>query len=191
MRRFLPTALPDWLAPDFVQRAGLAARWTESRYAQARAHYAGSRLRYLEHVPWVGVFDGYDGGWTGCPIETAHPLMDVRVIAWLAHLPAIPWCTNKRVFRDAARGMLPGRIVQRPKAPLSSDWTEAALRRMVVRLPSGLQASALQPDYVVADRLFDSNGVLRSNRSLENDAQAVSLLNWLERRRDVMSQHIY
>jgi len=186
MRRLLPTALPEWLAPDFVKRAALTSRWTESRYTQARAYYAGSRQRYLERVPWAGVFDGYDAAWTGCPVETAHPLMDMRVIAWLARVPAIPWCSNKRLFRAAARGMLPEEIVKRPKTPLSGDLTAAAIRRTPVRLPSSVRTCAARGDYVVADRLFDSIGALRTSQSLEIDVQAVSLLNWLTTHRDGM-----
>ena len=181
MRRLLPTTLPDWLAPDFAQRMGLAARWAELPYVQARAYYAGSRQRYLERVPWSGVFDGYDAGWTGCPIEAAHPLMDLRVIAWLARVPAIPWCSNKRLFREAAHGMLPETIVRRQKTPLSGDPTEAAFRRTAVQLPGGVRACARHSEYVVGARLFDSNGALRANRSPVGNTSAVSFLTWLEK----------
>ncbi len=181
MRRLIPTALPDWIAPDFARRMGLAERWAEFPYAQARAYYAGSRQRYLDCVSWAAVFDGYDAGWTGCGIEAAHPLMDLRVIAWLARVPPIPWGSNKRLFRDAARGMLPEKIVQRPKTPLSGNPTEAAFRRTPVQLPSGLRVCALRSDYVVAERLFDSRGSLRTHRLLEGHTRAVSFLTWLEK----------
>jgi asparagine synthase (glutamine-hydrolysing) len=180
LRRLLPVTLPDWLARDFVQRAGLASRWAELRYAQARAYYAGSRPRYLECVPWAGVFDGHDAGWTGCPVGTAHPLMDLRVIDWLARVPAIPWCSDKRLFRRAALGMLPSKIVQRQKTPLSGDPTEAAFRRAPVRLPAGVQRSALRSGYVVAERLFDSNGALRTDKSLGRHTNAISFVIWVE-----------
>ncbi len=184
IRRLIPTGLPDWIAQDFARRMGLAERWAESRYAQAQAYYAGSRQRYLDRVPWAGVFDGYDAGRTGCPVETAHPLIDLRVIAWLARVPPIPWCSSKRLFRDAARGMLPEEVVHRPKTPLSGDPAEAACRRTPVQLPSGVRACALRSDYVVGGRLFDSNGALRANRQLERHTRAVSFLTWLENGRN-------
>ncbi len=183
VRRLLPTALPGWLAPDFVQRAALRARWRELRHAQPRAYYAGSRARYLEHVPWAAVFDGYDAAWTGCPIETAHPLMDTRLIAWLARVPAIPWCSRKHLLRKAAHTVLPESIARRAKTPLSVDPAEAASRRRPVQLPSSIRMSTLQSDYVLPERLLDSNGELRRDRPLETHATAFSFLTWLERGR--------
>jgi asparagine synthase (glutamine-hydrolysing) len=106
-RRLLPEPIPEWLAPDFVHCCGLAERWADFRFAQRNAYYAGSRQKYLEAVPWASVFDVYDAGWTGFPLEATHPLMDLRVIAWTARLPAIPWCCDKYVFRVAMRGMVP------------------------------------------------------------------------------------
>jgi len=181
MRRLLPTALPDWLSPEFARRAGLRARWIESRYAQTQTYYEGSRQRYLERVPWAGVFDGFDAGWTGCSVEAAHPVMDLRVIAWLARVPEIPWCSNKRLFREAARGMLPEKIVRRPKTPLSGDPTEVAFQRMLLQLPAGVRASALQSDYVMAESLFDSNGTLGADQPLHDRTTAVSFLTWLHK----------
>ncbi len=188
MRRLVPAALPDWLAPDFARRAGLAERWAEFRYVQARAYYAGSRQRYLERVPWAGVFDGDDAGWLGFPLETAHPLMDLRVIAWLARVPAIPWCSNKRLFLDAAREMLPEKIIDRAKTPLSGDPAEVVFRRRSIQLPSGVRARALQSDYVVSGALFDSTGAVRTDQPLDSRAQAISLFAWLDKgRNDTMS----
>jgi hypothetical protein len=184
LRRLVPAALPDWLAPEFVQRTRLAKRWADSRYVQARAYYAGSRPRYLESVPWSGVFDRYDAAWIGFPVETAHPLMDLRVIAWLARVPAIPWCSNKRLLREAARGMLPQQIAQRPKAPLSVDPTQAAFRRTVAQLPRRVRDSAPRLDYVVAERLFDTNGVLCADQPLDTRSNAISFLTWFAKSRE-------
>jgi len=184
MRRLLPTSLPDWIEPEFVQRAGLAKRWIECRYEQARAYYAGSRQRYLERVPWAGVFDGYDAGWTGCPIETAHPVMDLRVIAWLVRMPAIPWCSNKHIFREAARGLLPEKIVVRRKTPLAGDPTVAAFRQTPPQLPGGVRSNALRSDYILVESLFDKKGKLRVDPLLPDRITAISFLMWLQRRQE-------
>ncbi len=180
LRRHIdPPALPDWINPYFVRRAQLRARQLELQYAQPRALHTGSRVRYLDSVPWAGVFDGYDLGWTRCQIEHAHPLMDLRVIAWLARLPALPWCSRKHVFRNAASGLLPNEIVERPKTPLRDDPVEAVFRKKPVSVPRDVVSQAEQCEFVIADKLFDSNGVIHPDRPLSHRSSAISLLIWL------------
>jgi len=178
-RRLRPGALPDWLAPDFVRRAGLRERWAHSRYAQARALREDSRQRYLNCVPWARAFEGYDAGWIGFPIETVHPLMDARVIAWLARAPAIPWCRDKHLFREAARGMLPDQLAYRPKTPLSGDPTEAALRTKSIYVPRVVAGHTAGSDYVATDRLFDWKDALREGGSFGARLLGLSFIAWL------------
>jgi asparagine synthase (glutamine-hydrolysing) len=181
-RRLFPDALPDWLGPDFARRARLSERQSEWRYAQARAFYSGSRARYVERVPWAGVFDTYDAEWTGCAIQTAHPLMDVRLISWLTRMPPVPWSVGKRLFREAAKGFMPQAIVNRPKTPLSADPAEAAFRQAPVRIPLAARERAKRWDYVDWDRLFDSRQLVRSDRGLGTISNAISVLQWIGRK---------
>jgi len=86
-------------------------RVTRSREPSARAFASPA---------WALVFDGYDPGCTGRPLEVRHPLADVRLIRFAFGLPAVPWCVDKHLLRRCL-GELPEEIRARPKTPLAAD----------------------------------------------------------------------
>lgn len=49
------------------------------------------------------------------PIELRCPLLDTRVLRYVAGVPPIPWCQQKRLPRAAFRDRLPAAILDRPK----------------------------------------------------------------------------
>ena len=182
-RRLRPPDPPNWLTPEFAKRADLAARWKEMRNAQASVFREGSRQKYLEAVKWAGVFDADDAGWTGVALETAHPLMDLRVIAWLARVPLVPWCCRKHLFRAAASGLLPRKVTERPKTPLSADPNQVAFRLTGAKVPPAALARATGSDYIAGARLFAANGTLRSDQSFQTCSAAISFLAWHDKTR--------
>ena len=78
---------------------------------------------------WPNLFEGYDPGVTGIPVEVRHPFFDLRLVNFLLALPALPWCSDKELLREAARGVLPDAVRLRRKSPLPADPLIALLER--------------------------------------------------------------
>jgi asparagine synthase (glutamine-hydrolysing) len=114
---------PPWLNPEFAARLNLPARYRHFRPEPLPAHplrpevCRGLSARILQF--WFERI--YDAGSTGVPVESRHPLFDVRLINYALALPPLPWCVSKIMLREAGRGLLPETILNRPKEPLSVD----------------------------------------------------------------------
>jgi asparagine synthase (glutamine-hydrolysing) len=52
---------------------------------------------------------------TGVPLQLRFPLLDTRVIRFVVNAPAVPWCQNKHLAREAYRHRLPDAVLRRPK----------------------------------------------------------------------------
>jgi asparagine synthase (glutamine-hydrolysing) len=121
---------PCWLEPEFERRTALSDRWRERAARRPPPHptrpYA---LRILALSTWAHLFESYDSGVTGLPLEGRHPLVDIRVVDYLLRLPPVPWCAGKHVQRVAMRGRLPERVRRRPKTPLAGDPAIELARR--------------------------------------------------------------
>jgi asparagine synthase (glutamine-hydrolysing) len=130
----LPASLPAWLNPEFSKRTGLADRWAACDVSKSPATPRGRAFRILTGPLMASVSDDFDAGWTGCPVEWRHPLMDVRLLTFLVGLPAIPWCVNKELFRRWLRPWVPREVHRRPKTPLREDPILNKLQRLDVPL---------------------------------------------------------
>jgi asparagine synthase (glutamine-hydrolysing) len=136
-RRLLPTSrgrsieapFPNCFEPGFEQRAGLRERWGGLLAGHDRE--AGARdgaYRAMTLPTWFPILDGRDAGMTGVPVEHRHPLLDLRMVEFCLSLPAIPWCIDKHIVREAAKGLLPEPVRTRPKSPLGGDPMPLAIR---------------------------------------------------------------
>ena len=63
------------------------------------------------------------------PLEVRHPFFDLRLVSFLLALPALPWCSDKELLREAARDVLPDAVRLRRKSPLRADPLIALLER--------------------------------------------------------------
>jgi asparagine synthase (glutamine-hydrolysing) len=116
------------------------ALMNESRRAYVKIlitrNLANSRLATLNSLNskvWAPLFEGYDPGATRLPLEVRHPFIDIRVVDYLLSIPAVPWCSKKRILRDAMKDRLPRAVLHRPKTPLTSDPALQLTRRAGVR----------------------------------------------------------
>jgi len=121
---------PGWLNQDLEKRFGLRERWGVFMRAPTR-NGAVRRTAYEAMVDpsWPNLFEGYDPGVTGVPVEIRHPFFDLRLVEFLLTLPELPWCSDKELLREAARGILPEAVRLRPKSPLLRDPLVALLER--------------------------------------------------------------
>ena len=118
------SALPSWLASEFVRRNNLTARWNkcgrlaipvESHASRPKAHAS----MYLPH--WTNMFETQDPGVTNSHVEVRYPFLDLRMVNYLLALPAFPWSYRKTLLRTALSGRIPEEIRLRRKTPLSAD----------------------------------------------------------------------
>lgn len=121
---------PGWLNQDLEKRLGLRERW--NTFAHAPASNGSARSTAYEALAdplWPSLFEGYDSGVTGIPVEVRHPFFDLRLLSFLLALPALPWCSDKELLREAARGILPYAVRFRRKSPLPEDPLVALLQQ--------------------------------------------------------------
>ena len=75
------------------------------------------------------MFDQHDAEALGAPIEARFPFADLEFADFMANIPAVPWCIDKYIARQAMGDRLPADILKRPKAPLAGDTVRARLDR--------------------------------------------------------------
>jgi asparagine synthase (glutamine-hydrolysing) len=121
---------PEWLNQDLEKRLGLRERWELlSRPSTPNAAVRPEAYEAMVDSMWPTLFEGYDPGITRVPVEIRHPFFDLRLVEFLLALPALPWCSDKELLREAARGILPDAVRLRRKSPLLADPLVALLQR--------------------------------------------------------------
>jgi asparagine synthase (glutamine-hydrolysing) len=121
---------PPWLNEDLIRRLGLRERW--ENVAQISAPVGAVRPEAFEITLspfWTDLFNAHDAGVTGVPVEVRHPFFDLRLMNYLLALPRLPWCSDKQLLREAARGILPDEVCLRRKSPLLADPLRVLLQR--------------------------------------------------------------
>jgi asparagine synthase (glutamine-hydrolysing) len=121
---------PPWLNRDLQKSLGLRERW--DAFGRAPTPNTGVRPVAYEAMvdpTWAGLFEGCDSAVTRVPVEVCHPFFDLRLVDFLLALPALPWCSDKQLLREAARGVLPDEVRLRRKSPLLADPLIALLQR--------------------------------------------------------------
>jgi asparagine synthase (glutamine-hydrolysing) len=137
-------AFPPWLRPDLVERLRLRARWEELSVLPLDHPSRPYAFCVLNARNWPALFEDFDPGVTGLPLEVRHPLFDLRLVHYLLSIPPVPWCVNKRLLRAAMRGILPDRVCRRPKSPLAGDL----IRELVIRdRPQRVDSFHPAPDF--------------------------------------------
>ncbi len=113
---------PVWLNKNFSQRLNLLERWGNITSEPPLFHPSRpSAFRILSSPSWAALFERYDSGVTGLPLEVRHPLADLRVVEYALNLPVIPWVIDKEILRAAMTDSLPEKICRRPKSPLAGE----------------------------------------------------------------------
>jgi asparagine synthase (glutamine-hydrolysing) len=113
---------PKWLNGDLEKRLQLAQRWEQLTRDEPASGHIRSEVHKRLRSPQLGsYFEVLSPGSTGFGIEHRHPFFDIRVAAYLAALPPLPWCQEKNILKAAGRGILPDEVRMRPKTPLVGD----------------------------------------------------------------------
>jgi asparagine synthase (glutamine-hydrolysing) len=102
---------------------------------------------------WPAILEGRDAGVTGTPVEHRHPLLDLRLIEFGLSLPAIPWCVDKYLLREASKGVLPEAVRLRPKRPLGGDPMPFVIRNYWEKMRQPLAPHPALARYIDVQRL--------------------------------------
>ncbi len=127
LRRWFPSKsqtphYPGWLNRDLEKQLSLRERW-EALTQVSTPNLAVRAVAYEAMVDpmWPALFEGFDPGVTRVPLEVVHPFFDLKLLDFLLALPALPWCSDKQLLREAGRGILPDVVRLRRKSPLLAD----------------------------------------------------------------------
>jgi asparagine synthase (glutamine-hydrolysing) len=125
------TPIPEWLDESFAKRTHLSERWKKPSVNPA------SPLNPI----WTALFEGYDPSSTRLNLEVRHPFMDVRLVEYLAAIPAVPWRVNKHILHVAMKDKLPVAVLNRRKTPLAGSPPLQLVRRGSVRCLDSFEVS--------------------------------------------------
>lgn len=118
------SAYPQWLNEDFARELALADRWRSMFCPGTPKSDSAIRPEAYEVIAstlWPNLFEMQDAGVTRVPVEVYHPIFDLRLLSFLLALPRLPWCTDKELFREAARGDLPDGVRLRRKTAMPAS----------------------------------------------------------------------
>ena len=134
-QRFFPAKtsaapFPEWLNPDFEKKWSLRERWAGMNHNSIPNQSARPEAYELITSPgWPSLFETLDPNFTQMPVEIRNPFFDLRLLQFLLGLPRLPWCCDKELLREAARGSLPDAVRLRRKTPMPSDPLIALLQK--------------------------------------------------------------
>jgi asparagine synthase (glutamine-hydrolysing) len=105
--------VPPWLRASTMLASVLASRSPGIDHATR-----GLAARRLLDPVWDATCWAEDPRMSGSEVVVLLPFMDPRVLAFAFTVPSVPWLQRKALVREAMRGVLPERILTRPKSPL-------------------------------------------------------------------------
>ena len=133
VRHFVQTRRASADVPSSID-GGFASRAKLSRRGAlvARAEREQIDTRGMATAAfWGNVFNRFDPGFTGLPVQYRHPFFDLRLVTYLLALPPAPWSTAQEAVarRDAAaaaarrRGTAQDASGTDPHPRAGSTWT--------------------------------------------------------------------
>ena len=152
-------AYPGWLEEGLEKRLGLRDRWESLN--QVKANSTAVRPEAYDSIvdsTWPDIFEGFDAGSTGIPVEARYPFFDLRLVSFLLALPRLPWCCDKQLLREAGRGILPEAVRLRRKSPLQSDPLIAHLSRQEASWVDHFEPVPELARYVIRSRIPPVSG---------------------------------
>ena len=173
------SAYPEWLDEALEKRLGLRDRWDFfGRAAVSHPSVRPEAHALMVDSTWPIMFEEFDAGFTGIPVDARFPFFDLRLASFLLALPRLPWCCDKQLLREAGRGVLPEAIRLRPKSPLRSEPLIALLRRPESSWVDHFEPVPELAKYVVRSRIPAVHGEMDSWTAWTN-LRALSLNIWL------------
>jgi asparagine synthase (glutamine-hydrolysing) len=145
---------PGWINPELEGRYQLRRRFGDLKNKMPD----GQGVRPVAYANmtssfWPSIFDSLDAGVTHSGVEIYHPFFDVRLVRFLLSLPALPWCSDKELLREAGRGVLPDAVRLRRKTPMLVDPGITRLQQPGCDWIDHFEAAPGLERYVARDRI--------------------------------------
>lgn len=127
IKRRLPekSGVDQWakaiLNPDMATEITVPDRYWQLPHGEVTHPWRPVGYRLMDGPYWPVNFARYDAEISAVPIEFRYPFFDVRVARFLLRIPALRWCTQKQLLREAMSDRLPEAVLSRSKAPLEGD----------------------------------------------------------------------
>ena len=171
---------PLWLNEEFENRLCLRNRQANLNHG----HTSGPAIRpeasgAFVGTMWFHLFESCDPGFTGLPTEARHPFFDSRLLSFLLALPRLPWCSDKQLLRESARGVLPDAVRVRRKSPLQAVPMISLLQRRESAWVDRFEAVPELDHYVRRSRIPSVFGETDAENSWMN-LRPLSLNYWLK-----------
>jgi asparagine synthase (glutamine-hydrolysing) len=169
---------PNWLNRTFETRMKLRDRWEEVDRERPPRTVRPEALQSLTSPYWAHRFECDDPGVTFTNCESRHPFFDLRLLAYLLALPAVPWCMGKELIRIGMRDRLPDEVRLRPKTVLGGDPVLELHKRQAKQWEDEFQISTKLANYVDKASVPQLNGLNESSQLWIN-LRPLSLGLWL------------
>ena len=114
-------AYPPWLTLEFENELRLRRTGGKPALVEKKAHPWYPIDFDTLNGSWAGVLELEDAAWTGVPMESRAPFLDLRVQRFLMQVPPVPLCVGKEILRRVIKGLLPEEVRLRPKTPFRGD----------------------------------------------------------------------
>jgi asparagine synthase (glutamine-hydrolysing) len=177
-RRYLEPTLPDWIRPEFVERAGLRAREESLIARRAGEDAAAYEKRWmLTHPFFPRTIRAARELALEAGVEQRAPLYDARVIAFAATRPREErhqGRETKRLLRAAMAGLLPEQVLapRAHKTGTMGDYFTHAIQVEFPKIASIVFQNPLLAEMGIVDakRLWQAGA--RAERGLPEDNMA-------------------
>ena len=172
---------PQWIDPELEKRLHLRERWEKLTREQPLVHpIRPEAYQQLTSKFWSELFESYDPGVSGLPLEVRSPFFDLRLVNYLLAIPPIPWFMFKELARVAMRGILPEEVRLRPKTPLAGDPIGSLLQQPVVQWIDRFQPTPDLEKYAIRDAIPQIGGIELAVNEAWIDMRPLSLDQWLQ-----------
>ncbi|MFB2835275.1 asparagine synthase-related protein [Floridanema evergladense] len=185
-------AYPNWINSDFSAKLDLPGRWEQFYREKPLIHpIRPEAYQQLTSSGWPCLFENYDSGVTGLPVEVRYPFFDLRLVNYLLAIPPVPWCLHKELMRVAMRGILPELVRQRPKTPMLGNPITALLQQAK---SSGIDRFTPVPNlakYVDRNAIPLLSGTEQDINEVCINLQPLNLNYWLEHSYKIVKEQYY
>lgn len=170
----------------------LPARWEQFYHEKPLIHpLRPEAYQQLSSSGWSYLFESYDPGVTGLPVEVRYPFFDLRLVNYLLAIPPVPWCLHKELMRVAMRGILPESVRMRPKTPMLGDPTTVLLQQTGSHWLDRFEATSMLAKYVDLDSMQLISGRKQDTNEACINLQPLNLNHWLEHNYKLVKEEYY
>ncbi|MFB2972401.1 asparagine synthetase B [Aerosakkonema sp. BLCC-F183] len=174
-------AYPSAIDSDFSAKWDLPARWEQFYCEKPLIHpVRPEAYQQLTSSSWSFLFERYDPGVTGLPVEVRYPFFDLRLVNYLLAIPPVPWCLHKELMRVAMGGILPESVRLRPKSPLAGDPISLLLKQAGSQWMDRFDLAPVLTKYVKRNALPLVSGIKQDINEVWIDLRVLNLNYWLQ-----------